>query len=247
MANAFLSEKESLRFGQRIIRLRQSFVNAEEVASEMERLKADLLILRVPAPEIVNLHKLHQLAYHILVADTLVYYSTQLNGTQPLALQNPLAMRPATLADTADITQLIKRIFLTYTNHYTSNPNLPRLDVIEGYVEWALGHVTQPGHILFISEFNQEAVAFAACSYDENGRDCEGVLFGVDSSVQGRGIYTDLIRYTKYHFANLKYQRMLVSTQVQNFAVQKSWVKEHFKIDNAFYTIHVSRKPYTGK
>jgi hypothetical protein len=62
----------------------------------------------------------------------------------------------------------------------------------------------------------------------------------VRNAAAGRGVYTDIIRLTKEHFRRRGFARMLVSTQVQNLAVQKAWVREGFFMTEAVVTIHVN-------
>ncbi|MFN5444571.1 MAG: hypothetical protein ACK48V_10115, partial [Crocinitomicaceae bacterium] len=54
------------------------------------------------------------------------------------------------------------------------------------------------------------------------------------------GIYTDLIRYSKFFFKEMGIHTMIVSTQLNNFSVQRVWTKENFLISHSYDTYHVN-------
>ena len=67
----------------------------------------------------------------------------------------------------------------------------------------------------------------------------DGRLLG-EAQESGGGIYGDLIRHTQADFASRGFSTMLVSTQVNNFAVQKVWAREGFHLFEAWDTYHVN-------
>ncbi len=66
------------------------------------------------------------------------------------------------------------------------------------------------------------------------------LLYGVRSEQSGGGVYGDLIRFTQAYFKNQGCTSMKVSTQVNNFGVQKVWVREGFFMTSAYYTLHLT-------
>jgi hypothetical protein len=85
---------------------------------------------------------------------------------------------------------------------------------------------------------NNQNIGFATCSI-ENG-EAEGVLYGVMPEASGGGVYSDIIRFTQGFMKDLGVNIMKVSTQVQNYAVQKVWSREGFFITKSLATIHIN-------
>ena len=139
----------------------------------------------------------------------------------------------------AEMGALVAEIFSTYRNHYSANPLLAR-DLVPAYQEWTRGFARGRGEgkVAWIVRRGGEPIAFATCSRE--GPEAEGVLFGVRAAHSGGGVYGDLIRFTQAHFKDLGCSSMKVSTQVNNFGVQKVWVREGFFMTSAYYTLHLT-------
>jgi hypothetical protein len=142
------------------------------------------------------------------------------------------------LEDIDSITSLVERIFTSYTNHYTSNPYLNPGDIVDGYKEWAYSFILVDNNNknAWIIESNHEDIGFAACSYDQ--QTVTLVLSGVIPDVSGNGIFTNITRFCQQYFKDLGCSKMIIPTQIQNFAVQKIWTREGFELSNAHITIH---------
>jgi acyl dehydratase len=56
----------------------------------------------------------------------------------------------------------------------------------------------------------------------------------------GKGIYSDMIKYTQQFFKDGGYSSMWVSTQIQNYSVQKAWLNEGFFLKKSFETYHIN-------
>lgn len=65
-------------------------------------------------------------------------------------------------------------------------------------------------------------------------------MYGVRRPASGGGVYGDLIRFTQAYFKNKGFRKMKVSTQVNNYAVQKVWGWEVFYIAEAYLTVHIN-------
>jgi GNAT superfamily N-acetyltransferase len=139
---------------------------------------------------------------------------------------------------------IIPIIFKNYRNHYFSNPYLDKSEILEGYVEWASAYVTEidTSKKSWLVYKDDILIGFATCSMNKIDNSCEGVLYGVHPEYSGGGIYTDIIRFTQAYFKEHNYEKMFVSTQIQNYTVQKVWQKESFLINNAYYTYHLMKK-----
>lgn len=229
-----LSEVDSDRFGYRIHRMRTSELDTRATEAALRASDCDIAIIRVPA----STAGMDRLRYPVLHADTLVYYVVDLTKHRPVDVRNGhLEFRPATEADRPRLGALIASTFAGYTSHYHANPHLPPDKILAGYEEWAGGFLDDPDQEVSLVLDGDEVVAFAA--WELRGEEAEGVLYGVSPTSSGGGLYGDLIRHTQREALEAGATRMLVSTQVQNFAVQKVWAREGFHMFQAWDTYHV--------
>ncbi|MEI2794930.1 GNAT family N-acetyltransferase [Pseudoxanthomonas sp. F11] len=234
------SPLESARFGLTVMRGKQSAGDSKAIAKAIFESECDLAIIRVPSAT-GEIHGISRWALPCIHADTLVYYKCDLRKHVPQPLRNAdLAFRRAGPGDIEPLRALIAETFLNYKSHYHANPLLPREKILAGYQEWAESHALAPDRTLWIAERNGRLTAFAACSETPNGQTGEGVLYGVAPGEAGGGVYGDLIRHTQSDFAQRGFPTMLVSTQVNNFAVQKVWAREGFYLFEAWDTYHVN-------
>ncbi|MGD9486541.1 MAG: bifunctional GNAT family N-acetyltransferase/hotdog fold thioesterase [Calditrichaceae bacterium] len=201
----------------------------------------DLLILRLPSKNKVYQEKLEKLGFDSIHADSLVYYSKDLTKSDIQKPQNQLDFEVVTQDNQRFFDEIIPVIFKDYQNHYFSNPFLNPTDINDGYVEWAKNYVANDNNrIAWYVKSEDRIAGFATCSFDPLIMECEGVLYGVMPGFEGKGIYSDIMRFTQDYFKKLGYKKMLVSTQIQNYAVQKVWVRENFFLTHSFETYHIN-------
>lgn len=238
------SPVESRRFGLRVFRdgVVQR-VDFESLRMQLLENKADIYIFRVPVESQASLYRLNDLGYPYIIADTLVNYTCSLDGRKIGAIQNKdLNFSICEKNDLSELDRMTSEIFENYQNHYSSNPALGKADIIEGYKEWIRSYVQPPGHerCTFLVSRENHNVGFATCSFDRESRKSIGVLYGVLPQAAGSGIYSDIIRFTQRYSIENEYTTMQVSTQVQNYPVQKVWSREGFYLSDAYLTVHIN-------
>lgn len=232
---------ESDRFQLRVFRGSVEELNAKLLLSQLLTNTVDVAILRLPANKQADLTELDRYGIPYLVADTLVYYYTDLLTYQPRTLTNTdlhfVKCEPnlITILD-----NLVDVLFKGYTNHYNTNSLLDKSDIVEGYKEWARNYINDSGRIVWLVKRQEDYIGFATCSFSDDRRECEGILYGVLPNAAGGGVYGDIIKFTQQYFKNLGYSTMKVSTQVQNYAVQKVWAREGFFMKESFLTLHIN-------
>lgn len=232
---------ESDRFRLRIFRGAAEGLNAKHILKQLMADKVDVAIMRLPANKQADLTELDKCGIPYLVADTLVYYYTDLLTYQPRAIINTdLHFVKCELSHIITLDNLVDVLFRGYTNHYNTNSLLDKSDIVEGYKEWARNYINYSGRIVWLVKKQENYIGFATCSFSENSRECEGVLYGVLPNAAGGGVYGDIIKFTQQYFKNMGYSTMKVSTQVQNYAVQKVWAREGFFMKESFLTLHIN-------
>jgi GNAT superfamily N-acetyltransferase len=236
------SPLESNRFGARVFRGELTEVDPNQISSFLQAEKVDIAIFRIPTENSYQISRCLETSFPFITADTLVYYNCNLNKYQPNALKNELTFIECTENNTKVINDLVNEIFIDYTNHYFSNPVLDKQSLLEGYKEWARSYIGEKkaGKISWIVQKGKDIVGFATCDFDEQSNECEGILYGVLPTFSGKGIYGDIIRFTQQYFKDNGYRDMKVSTQIQNYAVQKVWGREGFVLEKALNTVHIN-------
>lgn len=232
---------ESARFGLRTYRAALERVDTPALLAALIANGADLAILRVPPAEAPAIHALEASGLATLHADTLVTHRCDLQRVAPAEVRTEgFTIDAAGAADRDAITDLVRRVFADYPNHYTANPLLARADVLDGYCEWAISHLGHPRRVTWVARVDGRIAALACSAFDPATRHCEGVLHGVLPEFAQRGIYTALIRYTQQHFRAEGYRALSIKTQARNLAVQRVWAREGFVLDQVQATVHVN-------
>ena len=73
---------------------------------------------------------------------------------------------------------------------------------------------------------------------NDNTEEFEIVLNAVHPAAQGKGVYTALVRAALLLAKDAGARRMIVSTQINNYAVQRVWTRLGFFHSSSLYTFH---------
>lgn len=243
------SPSESARFGLRVARWRGADLDPHALAEAVCSQRLDVVILRLPSALAHNAHALTAYGLHPQYADTLVYYEASLWDAESTPPRNPRStFEVADTADTQTLETLVRSCFDGYRSHYRINPRFPSGAILDGYVEWAIRHIDgREGNTrTWISRGECGLTAFACCR-EQDGRDVEIALNGVHPNCSGKGLYGDLIRFIRGHYAASGYSSLRVSTQITNLAVQKVWQREGFHLYESWVTFHLNPLLSVGK
>ena len=237
------SEIESKRFGLRVYRGQYKDFDTSDVESIIKKDNFDIIIVRYPTATLYEHFRLVGYENCITIhADSLVYYVAPLQEIDIKPLRNNLRFEVVTSESDKCLDALVETIFSGYQNHYYANPCLQRKAITDGYIEWAKSYARcENGKIAWMAKdgLSGDVVAFATCFNNADESECEGILYGVMPEFSGRGIYADLIRFTQGYFKSIGMEKMKVSTQLQNYKVQKVWNSHGFKLDKSFETYHI--------
>lgn len=232
---------ESARFG--LVVARGSLAAApdpQELRAAVLQARLDLLVLRIDAGDGRQSSRLAQSGLPCLHADTLVTWSCPLQQIEPAALRHQqLDLRTASAADGLQLDTLMDGVFSAYANHYTANPLLSAAAALAGYREWARSHIDQPDRLCWLSHEDGVVTGMACSRHDSATGIAVGVLHGIAPGHGRRGVYTDLIRATQWHYRKAGFQRLDISTQAANLAVQRVWAREGFRPERTEHTWHL--------
>ena len=195
-----------------------------------------LLIARCPAADLAAAQAMEGAGFQLM--DSLVYYSRDLAGSLPHDTPK-VPIRARTAGDEAGVRRVAGQAFAGYQGHYHADPRLDRRACDEAYVDWAHRSCVsrEVADEVLVGESGGQIVAFATLRLN-SAEEGEGILFGVAPQAQGRGVYRSLMLAGMSWCQANDRARMVVSTQVTNFAVQKVWTRLGFEPSGACYTFH---------
>jgi len=234
------STSESNRFNMNIYRGILDEIDIRNIKKEILGKEIDILIFRIKSEKVNQVSRLNKLGFPFIQTDTLVYYQMNLENYQIKEYRNQdLEFEVLTTKELSTLNSLVEEIFVGYTNHYDSNPYLDKKDITDGYKEWVSSFLdTDEDKTCYLVKKSGVNAGFATVTNKDGVG--EGILYGVVPSFSGMGIYSDIIRFTQNELKAKGCKEMKVSTQIQNYAVQKVWGKEGFYLKESFATIHVN-------
>lgn len=202
-----------------------------------------MISVRVDVSALDRVHALEADGYRLM--DTLVYYSGKLAPDRPaLSLPEGVFFRVATPQDAGAVGQLARVCFENYIGHYHSDPRLDSKAADAAYVEWAETSVRQASarDPVFLVLHGDDIAGFLTTKTRADGAR-EFVLNGVAPEYQGRGLYAALLdaaaRMIDVEARGQEPQALLsISTQINNYGVQRVWARMGLVHSQSFYTLH---------
>lgn len=229
---------ESKRFARRVSRFGFERLDRDALDA-IERATPDLAIIRVDSSHIDQVQVLSQLGATPIVADTLVYYDGLVGDlTGRSADGDQRVVRRASGSERAVLEEMIATTFVGYKNHYSANPLIDRGDILAGYTQWGLSFLEPGAGDLWFAEEDGEVAGFAACTAADGVYRI--ILNGVRPPFAGRGIYSDLVGHIIDHASATGLDRVEVSTQIDNLAVQRVWANHGMRLCTALNTVHLN-------
>ncbi|HZW12862.1 MAG TPA: GNAT family N-acetyltransferase [Noviherbaspirillum sp.] len=234
-----LSELDRLRFS--IITAKAKLDEGDAVDEVILRAKAmqtELLIVRLPTTAILAAQDLEKNG--ATLTDTLVYFQKKKIEKYDVSLPEGYAACIADSADAEMVEHLAADAFKGYFGHYHADRRLGRTECDAVYSSWAKNSCSKgdfADEVILVKK-NGEIAAFATLKKLE-GKDFEGVLFGVAPNHQGKGLYLNLMQLAQNWGCDNGSRRLLTSTQITNVTVQKNWCRVGMEPLSSFYTFHL--------
>ena len=135
------------------------------------------------------------------------------------------------------VSSISRNAFLDYVGHYHADPRLSNSAATEAYVEWAENLVKGScnDNPVWIAVSGEHIVGFLALKKNSQDED-EIILNAVEPEKQGRGVYAALLNNAICQSASRRRHRIIISTQINNYRVQRVWAKYGFLLERGFYT-----------
>jgi GNAT superfamily N-acetyltransferase len=172
--------------------------------------------------------------------DTLVYYGRSLETLPPpVAIPQDTVIRPATSEDVAAVSAIAREAFRGYLGHYHVDPRLDDGAATEAYADWAGRSLRELGDTKTgIVAYDRDGIMGFLTTRQNSSEEEEIVLNAVSPPKQGTGIYAALLAHSLVKARERGCLRMLVSTQINNYAVQRVWSRSGFLHERSYHTLH---------
>lgn len=234
---ASFSQLDSERFG---IRVARAHVVAEGLTRVLDYCTAesiDLLIARCATRDVVAAQTMQR--HGFLLTDTLLYYGFDLSSKSIPDDTRKFVFRSVQPGDRDQVRLIASEAFKGYAGHYHSDTRLDPRKCDEAYVSWAerSARLKSAADEVLVAEHDGRVVGFGSLRLN-SPQEVEGLLFAVGSDCQGRGVCGGLMIHSLRWCQSQGAQRMVISTQVTNVAMQKVWCRVGFEPRESYYTFH---------
>jgi len=227
---------ESDRFAVRFARLEAD--GPDDLARALAAADADgvdVTSARADATDLPSVRRLEEAGFRLM--DTLVYHARALTPDDGAASDpRVFDLEPNDADACADVA---RTAFRTYHGHYHADPRLSDDAAAEAYADWAARLVREPadGRLVLGARDGGSVAGFLAGVPRGDGSS-EIILNAVRPDAQRTGLYGAMLRAFLARAAERGDERVMISTQLQNYAVQRAWARAGFILYQSFHTLH---------
>jgi GNAT superfamily N-acetyltransferase len=238
---ADLFERSNLdeeRFGIRVVKtLIKDQTHLGQLLEFAQSNMIDLLITRCEAGHLPLVHEMEEQGFRLM--DTLINYQYIFSENAEIETTSNNSIRILNPDDVENVVKVAGAAFENYFGHYHSDPRLPREKSDQVYTSWARRSCTIPGiadQVLVVENLGEMAGFAVLKKEDQDTGDV--VLFAVHPNFHRKGISRKLlIAAINWCYAN-GCKRVVYSTQITNYAIQRVLVRLGFEPHEIKYTFH---------
>ena len=174
------------------------------------------------------------------IMDTLVYYGRKTGDLPPRpACPEGVTCRLAEPSDASAVADVARVGFTAYMGHYHADPRLDSAAADAAYVEWAETSTAQCSyHAPVILAKHRGQVAGFLTLRKNTVDEVELVLSAVHPKLNGKGLYSVIIHEGLRLAKSLDARTVITSTQIDNWAVQRVWIRQGFLPIRSVHTLH---------
>lgn len=232
-----INDLESHRFGIVAARLTDAAATLDTVDAAARAASVDMITSRVDASDLARVHALEEAGYRLM--DTLVYHERPSGPVPPASGSAHPAPRRIAPDDIPAIAEIAAAAFTNYVGHYHADPRLDNGAADAAYVEWAESsarHDSEDNPVLILRPDGQHG-GFLTMRRN-TAEEFEVVLNAVHPDSAGQGLYTVLLRRALDLAGEAHSKRVIISTQINNYPVQRIWSRLGFTHYRSVYTFH---------
>lgn len=172
------------------------------------------------------------------IMDTLVTYIFSYEKNKLNEVNHQCSIRDCETRDLSDLKRIAKKSF--EIDRFHADKRLENRKCDEYYEQWVENSFNGLADKVLVADCNNEPVGFTTCKLPNNKDENKVghlVLSAVSSESRGKGVYTSMI-YNGIKWLDGKAKFVKVGTQINNIAVQKSWIKLGFTVNESQYVFH---------
>ncbi|SDY66610.1 Acetyltransferase (GNAT) family protein [Proteiniborus ethanoligenes] len=170
------------------------------------------------------------------IADTLVRYVFDFSKSTLPQIYHKCSLKDCTKDDINALKEISRNSFKI--DRFHSDDNLPNELCDLYYDKWIENSYNGYADKVIVAHYNNEAVGFTTGRLDLVEGYGQLVLSAVSDKYRGIGVYTSMIYHGVEWLMKNRNEAMrgvIVGTQIDNIAVQKSWIKLGFTIFDSQY------------
>lgn len=170
--------------------------------------------------------------------DTLVSYMFTYNKSHLNNVEHQCIIRDCEYNDLATLKEIAKKSFKIDRFHADKLLDNSKCD--EYYEKWVENSYNGLADRIVVAEIDGMPVGFTTCKLphpEDKNKGGQLVLSAVSESSRGKGVYTSMI-YEGVKWLEGKANTVKVGTQINNIAVQKSWIRLGFTVFESQYIFH---------
>lgn len=230
-----VNQLETARFGVVCARLEGAELSMREVDAIANRQGIAMVSTRVHGANFGRIHALEANGFQLM--DTLVYFACDLRRLSPA--DYPAEIGPLRSDEIDAVEEVAAKAFCGFAGHFHTDPRLAKRDADAAYAQWGrtVAMSATDSNPVYVARYDARVTGFIALAARSNGQQ-EIVLNAVHPEWQGQGIYNSLLRFAVAKAAQSGIQRLLISTQLTNYHVQRVWCRNGFLPMSSFYTFH---------
>jgi len=228
---------ETTRFGVVAAHVAETGADIEAINAAADDLGVEMLTARIEVGDLPTVHRFESAGFRLM--DTIVYYGRATTNLPERLNYHETSIRLARHDDSSAVGAIARRAFRGYVGHFHADPHLDRDAADAVYVEWAetsTAHADKSRPVLLCCRNNFVLGFLTLRGIGE--QTAEIVLNAVDPMQQGRGIYGLLVESALKHARQGGANELSVSTQINNYGVQRVWARLGFVHTNSLYTFH---------
>lgn len=199
-----------------------------------------LVIAKVQASQYAWVRDLIREGFEFMTTE--VYYKRAIGNIAIPHSDSPVIVRPFGGGSELDtLVEITRESFADYMSHYYLDPRLDRSRCTDVYVEWIKNSCSgQLGDAVFVGVIQGLGVVGYSTGrkVSDTGAECSLGAVSPKVQIQRARVYADMMISLMDYFGKRGLRFMRVSTQVDNYAVQKIWIENGFEIYKSEYTFH---------
>lgn len=233
---------ESRRFGLQVLNIQCGLLSEDkddELSEALFTNKFDVAVVRYPSSLETFGMRLSSKDLRVICADSTVYWGISVR--QGFSNEIPTNVRVQRVNDEylSQIETVIRSSFANYRSHWHYNSRTSDIRMEDAYFEWVRNKINDAGSNCYLMFLDNEAVGFALTEFANHFGDV--LLAGIARGFQALGLYKYLLTQIEYDMSLAEIQKMVISTQSRNIAVQKAWARYGLIPLMTVQTVHIEK------